>query len=114
MGQMGRLSKLTYAVKEYTEFHQDQNPETLAKLVESEELNAAQFAELKFQQSPSSPPQEWLYFPNGTAQGWILSSPDPIDYRGDSRERYLVSYRDGAIDVVSPSKWKIPSPATAQ
>ena len=112
MGQMGRLSKLTYAVKEYAEFHQDQNPETLAKLVESEELDAAQFAALKFQQSPSSPPRDWLYFPKGTAQGWILSSPAPISYLGGSRERYLVSYPDGARELVSTSKWKPPPPSS--
>lgn len=112
MAQMSRLSKLTYAIKEYREFHLDQNPETLAKLIESEELDAAQYAELKFQQSPSSPPQHWLYFPNGTAQGWILSSPVPINYYGDSRERYLVSYPDGARELVSTSKWKPPPPSS--
>jgi hypothetical protein len=112
MAQMSRLSKLTYAIGEYREFHLDQNPETLAKLIDSGELDVAHYAKLKFQRSPSSPPQDWLYFPDGTAQGWILSSPSPVNYWGDSRELYLVSYRDGAIETVSPSKWKIPSPCS--
>lgn len=42
MAQMSRLSKLTYAIGEYREFHLDQNPETLAKLIDSGELDGAQ------------------------------------------------------------------------
>jgi hypothetical protein len=110
---MEHLSKLTQLIAEFRQLH-GKNPETINSLLELLGLESTQIADLQFQQSPTSPPRDWLYFPNGTAQGWILSSPVPINYYGDSRERYLVSYPDGARELVSPSKWKIPSPATAQ
>jgi hypothetical protein len=108
--QLARFTQLTELIIDYRTAT-GKNPETLDKLFEALEDADIQRAQLKFRQSPTSTPEEWLYFPKGSVQGWILSSPYPLLPWPGSSGHYLISRLDGGWELIPQSKWKPPTPS---